>query len=649
MLKKDNTPRQGRRKMFLPASSYQIRAGLSFLFMFLVIFSVHFKNVKLGIFILSALACFLFGGHLFNKALEDIKKFKFTFNTLASISILSGLLFSCMHLFLTVKTIGAVNNLFIITVLNVAVINMVYASFAKEGEGTQAFIGKVEDVLPKSARRVVDDEEKKIFASEIKRGDILLVKSGEVIPTDGFIVKGKTEIEETIITGNAMPAAKCEGENVYGGTINKLKDIYIEAGCILSQSEIFSIVKNLKNSELKKSLNKNPLDRYAKTVGLPILIGILVFCLLAAYKNSFSNLEYYLSLILFLFALACPPAFALCFSLSSYFGRKGAAGNNILIQNRNSLKTFKEADLVFFDKTGTITNGILEVSDVFPIKADNKTLILKYALTAEQSMTDAYSQALKRYCAKNNITPDAITSLEVLPGSGVKAKSGKNTILVGNQNWIIEEGIKAKELNRGSDNEIIICVALNKEFLGFITLTDEIRAGAVETVEWLKSEGKEIVLISGDGSKTVSYISGLLGGVPFHSSILPEAKAAMVRKSQAEGRKVVMVGDGFNDVLALLEADASLSYKSSSSAHSNWVDILVDRKDMFALMELKKLFKIVNGNILENICISLIFNVLLIAFLLNKGLVTPFLVAIFGVIGIIAVIINSARLVKIKL
>ncbi|ACC98693.1 Cation transport ATPase [Elusimicrobium minutum Pei191] len=635
--------------MFLPASSYQIRAGLSFLFMFLVIFSVHFKNVKLGIFILSALACFLFGGHLFNKALEDIKKFKFTFNTLASISILSGLLFSCMHLFLTVKTIGAVNNLFIITVLNVAVINMVYASFAKEGEGTQAFIGKVEDVLPKSARRVVDDEEKKIFASEIKRGDILLVKSGEVIPTDGFIVKGKTEIEETIITGNAMPAAKCEGENVYGGTINKLKDIYIEAGCILSQSEIFSIVKNLKNSELKKSLNKNPLDRYAKTVGLPILIGILVFCLLAAYKNSFSNLEYYLSLILFLFALACPPAFALCFSLSSYFGRKGAAGNNILIQNRNSLKTFKEADLVFFDKTGTITNGILEVSDVFPIKADNKTLILKYALTAEQSMTDAYSQALKRYCAKNNITPDAITSLEVLPGSGVKAKSGKNTILVGNQNWIIEEGIKAKELNRGSDNEIIICVALNKEFLGFITLTDEIRAGAVETVEWLKSEGKEIVLISGDGSKTVSYISGLLGGVPFHSSILPEAKAAMVRKSQAEGRKVVMVGDGFNDVLALLEADASLSYKSSSSAHSNWVDILVDRKDMFALMELKKLFKIVNGNILENICISLIFNVLLIAFLLNKGLVTPFLVAIFGVIGIIAVIINSARLVKIKL
>ncbi|MGB2579736.1 Cu+-exporting ATPase [Elusimicrobium simillimum] len=649
MTKEDNITPAHAKSGFLSVSYYRIRFILSFLFLLLVILSQYFHNVPLSIFLLSVFGCLVFGGHIFYAAYEDIKNLKFTFNVLASFSILSALCFGLVNLLLHFKVFGGTTNLFVFSILNVCLINYVYSTFARSTEISKAFINKMQDFLPKSARLVKEDKEVRIFAGEIKRGDVLHVKKGEVIPTDGFILKGKTDIEETIITGNTELAVKREGDNVYAGTTNKAGDIFIEASCVLAQSEIAFVISNLKNSELKKRLSYNPLDIYAKYMAAVLMAAIVLFVGYNIYVNGLNNVEYYIRIGLFLAAMCCPSAFIVSFSLSDYFSKKGAARRGIEVQNLQALKTFKNADVLYLDKTGTLTNGVLAVAKVYPVKAKNNMLLLKSALTAEKNLQDPYSQAIKRYCKDEGITPEKVDSMEIYPGQGVMVKSGKNTILIGNETWFTEQKIEFKKIDSVQPNEITIGVARNKEFLGFITLSDELRHGAGATVENLKALGKEIILISGDGSKTVSYIAGILGGLEYHSSVLPEAKAAMIRKRAIDGKTTVMVGDGFNDILAMLEADTSVAFYSPSSAHANWVDIVIKRKDFSALNLLLKLFNIVRLNILQNIVIAFLVNIALVVFLLEFSSTPWYTVISFCLGGILLVTLNSARLVKIKL
>lgn len=634
---------------FLSVVSYRVRFVLSFLFLALILFGQYYNNSTMGIFILACLACFLLCSHIFSNAYNDVKKLRLTFNLCAGVAVICGLLFSFINLFMPEKNLGGVDNLFALPVLNVAIINFVYGIFARQREISKAFLGKMQDFLPKSARAVHGDEESKIFASEIKVGDILHIKKGESVPIDGFIVKGRTEVDESIITGNAIAAVKGEGENVYAGTVNLAADIFVEASCVLSQTEIYSVVNTLKNSELKKQLIHNPLDIYVKFFWPPLLLACVLYVWYGVYTRGVTTLDNYLVTGLFFAALSCPAALVAAVPLTNRYVKRGVHKEGLDLQNIDALKIFKAADLIFLDKTGTVTNGIFEVTNVYPVRSINKELILKTAVTAEQTLDDTYARAIKAYAEIKLIKPDALESIEIYPGKGIRARSGGDIIYIGNQNWFEEEKIKTDGLDRAWANEIVICVARNNDFLGFISLSDTLRPGAVDTVEKLKKSGYEIILLSGDGSRTVAYIAGALGGLTYFSSVLPEAKAAMIRKMQNDGKITVMAGDGFNDILAMLDADASIAYSSEHSAHANWVDIVINRKDFSCLTALNKIYRRININIIQNIFLAFLANGLFIVFLI-KAVKAPWYGAeVFAVGGLLAMILNSLRMQRFKI
>ncbi|MDR0291629.1 MAG: HAD-IC family P-type ATPase [Elusimicrobium sp.] len=634
---------------FLSVGSYRVRFILSFLFLALILLGQYYHNAPLGIFILSCLSCLLLGSHIFSNAYKDVKKLRLTFNVCAGAAVICGLLFSFVNLFLPVKNFGGIDNLFALPVLNITIINYVYGIFARQREISKAFLGKMHDFLPKSARAVRGDEESKIFASEIKVGDVLHIKKGESVPIDGFVVKGRTEVDESIITGNAIAAVKGEGENVYAGTVNLAGDIFIEASCVLSQTEIYSVVNTLKNSELKKQLIHNPLDAYAKFFWPPCLLACALYVWYGAYTHGIETLDGYFVTGLFFAALSCPAAFVAAVTLTRHYAARGAHKEGIDLQNIAALKIFKTADQIFLDKTGTVTNGIFEVTNVYPVKSVNKELILQTAVTAEQTLDDTYARAIKAYGETKLIKPAALDSIEIYPGKGIRARSGGDVIYIGNQAWFEEENIKTDGLDRAWANEIVICVARNNDFLGFISLSDTLRPGAVDTVEKLKKSGYEIILLSGDGSRTVSYIAGALGGVTYFSSVLPEAKAAMIRKMQKDDKITVMAGDGFNDILALLDADASIAYSSPHSAHANWVDIVINRKDFSCITALNKIYKRINLNILQNIFLAFLANGLLIVFLWHAGKAPWYSAEVFALFGLFAVILNAVRMMRFKI
>ncbi|WP_424244051.1 Cu+-exporting ATPase [Elusimicrobium posterum] len=635
---------------FFSANSYRLRFALSFFFLVLILLSQYFHNSSLATFTLMAVAVLSCGWHIFNSAFEDLKNLRLSFNIFASVSILSGLFFSLLHLVSTVKTIGGIQNFFVLTVFNVAIINFVYASFSKRREISKAFVKKMEDFLPKSARLVINETEKKVFASELNPGDIILIKQGEVIPTDGKIMKGKTEIEESLITGNMVAVMKAEGSNVFAGTVNKTNDIYVEVLSKASASELHSVVRNVKKSEMRKILTKNPLDDYAKYFFLPVFTAVIIYCFYSLHKAGlgWENAEKYLSHFLFLSTLAMPAAFSVTIGLTNYFAIKGAEHNGITVQNPLMLKNYKEADAVFLDKTGTITQGVFTVTGVFPVNKDGKNNLLRLILSAEQSLSDPYAAAIINFCKSKRITADAATSIDVIAGRGVKAVVGNETIMVGNKFWLEEESVKIKEFGNLNENEVIIYASSNKEFIGAVALADPMRPMALETVGALKAAGKEIVILSGDNKKTVSHIAQSLNLEQARYAILPEEKAAMVRGFKHEGKKVAMIGDGFNDVLAMLDADVSIVFMTKNSAHANWVDIVINRPDLWALNILFKIYNTIKRNTYQNMVIAFLVNIMLLAFLFGRTASPWYTVSGFTALALVLITINSIRLVRRK-
>ena len=634
----------------VPSRAFTYRFFLSVCLLILVLCSLILQHSAMGIFILALMDLFFCADILLRCGIKDVFHGKLTLSVLISVSALSGLLYSALNSFHLVLLRGPVTDLYVYTMLLITLALWVERRLSREKEKTHIFIKKLDDFLPKSARLCVGRQFRKVFATELHKGDIVLVKPGERLPADGIIRKGQTSIDEQLITGNMMPTAKRLDNRVYAGTLNKSDNIYVEVTETLPGSAIMSIMGAIKTGEIHRAGVRSLLDVYAAWVLPAIFGGALIIYVAFLIRHGLSIWASYLGVLLFVLALFCPAALSFSIIFPAFFARRGAKRLKLNIQNWHALEKITQAQTFFFDKTGTLTYGELRVSGVYPVSETARKPLLDAVCTAEQLVDGPFADAVNMYAKEHKIKPKKVLAFDVLPGLGVQAVSNKNQILAGSIPWLAEQGIFISQ-QITQQCEAVICVAVNGTYLGYLTLADELRPGAQEMVEFLKSHGKEIILVSGDNESSVSAIAKEAGIETYNFFVLPKTKAEIVTNLRGLGQKVVMVGDGFNDIIALLQADAGMVFSSGKNVYNNWVDIIIKRRDLQAVRYLFAIHTKLRRLIRQNVVLSVLLNMILAGWLVwqsSSGVAQWHWPVVGALAAVLVVWLNSTRMLYIK-
>ena len=629
--------------------AFTYRFYLSFCLLVLVLFSFVLGNASIGIFILAFIQFAFCGDILILSAVKDILHGRTSFCLLVVLCGAAGFLYSAYNTFSSTPFQGPVTDLYVYQMFLITLCLWTERRLVRQREKSRIFVKKVDDFLPKSARVFRQNRFEKVFAGEVKQGDLILVKRGERVPADGMIEKGQTSLEEQLITGNILPALKKPGNPVFAGTLNKEHAIEVRVTEVLDSSALMSVVQTIEKGEMRKSDIKSRLD----STSLWLIVGVFLVAFISYFFSvcvqSAPGAKPDVGIFLFVLSLSCPVALPFAVILPSFFMRRGARKNQILIQNPYALEKLTQADLFFFDKTGTLTQGKLLVDRVFPQKGISEKKLLGYLVTAEQFVNGTFASAVKGIAKKYHLTPQKVTHFEVFAGLGVAVECARETIWAGSLRFLKQKGVLDLPGTFPAD-EAVVGVAVNKRFCGYVTFTDSLRDGAAKTVSFLKQHQKEVILISGDNEQAVKAVAQKLGIARYSFEVLPKTKAEIIDNFRTLGHSVVMTGDGFNDIIALLQADCALVYYSGKNVYNNWVDILIKRSGLTPIVTLfamqRKLRKIVGQNLL----LALVLNGLLALYLVSRiPAHVPWQVPLGGSLAVIGfVLINSIRMLRIK-
>jgi Cu+-exporting ATPase len=460
----------------------------------------------------------------------------------------------------------------------------------KTGEAIKKLIG----LQPKEATVIRNGQEIKINISEIKIGEIILVKPGEKIPTDGKVIDGYSAIDEKMITGESMPVEKKINDEVIGATINKTGFLKIEAKRIGKDTVLAQIIKVVEESMESKApiqLLVDKISLYFTPVVIIIAVLTTIVWILIGQSFAFS-----LTVFVTVLIIACPCALGLATPVAVMMGTGLAAARGILIKNADALEIAKKITMVVFDKTGTLTKGEPTVTDIIEIKK-SKSEILKLAASLEKKSEHPLAQAIVDEAKKNNLELFEVENFEAIPGKGAvsKIKNQKNytrlaeafgEVRVGNRNLMTENNIKINdETNKAIENleqqgKTAMIIVMEKEIIGLIAVSDTIKETSVEAIKKLRQMNKKVAMITGDNKRTAEAIARQLGIEKVLAEVLPQEKSQEIKNLQAQGEIVAFVGDGINDAPALTQANLGIAVGSGSDIALESGQIILVKNDL---------------------------------------------------------------------
>ena len=633
----------------LPAKKFSYRFLLSACLFLLILSSLAFTYTGISTFILLFINVAFCADIFVRCAWKDLTRLHATFAVLVSLSVIGGLIYCALNTFLTRPLAGPSVNLYAYESFVLTLALWVQFRMTRSQEKTNVFIKKIDDFLPKSGRLVEGAKARKVFAGELKAGDVVLVEPGERVPCDGVIVQGSTALDEQLISGNLRPAAKTVGGHVYAGTLNKTKPVRVRVEIPLASSVVAGILEAIKNNEVRHNEVQYPLDKAA--FYLIILVGTVAAAVCGYQLVHFpqGGWVHQSGILWLILAFGCPVGVVFSAVFPDFFVSHGAKRLGIILNCLGTLDTFVKADTVFLDKTGTLTEGKLQIDTVCAAPKQRENELLQALVTAEAHVEDGFSKAVLEYAAAKKIVPQPITSLEIFPGQGVYAKTKKSEILAGSWAWLTEKGIK---LPAGQSlTQAVIFVAQGNRYQGYVTLEDHLRPGAPLAISQLQQQGKEVILLSGDTETSVQAAARQVGVEKFNFNVLPKTKAEIITNLRALGKTVVMLGDGFNDIIALLKADGSLIFETGNNVYNHWVDIVVQREDLCVLADLFKINKRLQYTVWGNMALSVCVQGILLAVLLvgNIEWLGTWQAVLIGALALILLVLfNSMRLLNIK-
>ncbi|MDR1353154.1 MAG: heavy metal translocating P-type ATPase [Treponema sp.] len=527
---------------------------------------------------------------------------------------------------------------------------------------TSEAIKKLMGLAPKTAIILENGAEKEIPIEEVLPGDIIVVKPGARIPVDGTVTEGHSAIDESMLTGESMPVDKSAGSDVYAATINTTGVIQFKATKVGSDTALARIIKLVEDAQGSKA----PIAKLADIVSgyfVPIVCLIAVAAGAAWFAGT-RDIEFSLTIFISVLVIACPCALGLATPTAIMVGTGKGAENGILIKSGEALETAHRINTIVFDKTGTITEGKPEVTDIIPAGGTDSEYLLRITASAEKGSEHPLGQAIVNGAEEKGLELFRVEHFEALAGRGIEAEIGGIKALVGNRKLMEERGVRLEELEAASDRlagegKTPMYAAFNKNgdtfsAAGIIAVADVVKAGSKAAIESLHRMGIEVAMITGDNRKTAAAIAGQVGIDRVLSEVLPQDKSTEVKKLQDGGRKVAMVGDGINDAPALAQADIGIAIGSGTDVAMESADIVLMRSDLMDVPAAINLSKRTIRTIKQNLFWAFGYNTVGIPIaagvlhLFGGPLLNPIFAAAAMSMSSVSVLTNALRLKRFK-
>ncbi len=522
---------------------------------------------------------------------------------------------------------------------------------ARAKGATSEAIQKLMGLQAKTARVLRDGQTVDVPIEEVQAGDIVIVRPGEKVPVDGVVTKGLTSIDESMLTGESIPVEKKEGDRVFGATMNGTGSIEFRAEKVGAETALAQIIRFVEEAQGSKA----PIQAFADWISswfVPAVIGIAILTF-AVWMLLGAGITFSLLAFVSVIVIACPCAMGLATPTSIMVATGKGAEHGILIRGGEPLEAANKIDMIVFDKTGTLSKGKPEVTNIISFQG-SKEDILKIAASLEQGSEHPLAESIVRHAKEAKSTLCAVVTFCAIPGHGVEGVIDGTKYFLGNRKLmqkIAVSELKAEEQMQTLENEgkTAMLLADEKHILGIVAVADTLKETSKEAVDQLKRMGIEVYMITGDNKRTAHALARQTGITNVLAEVLPEDKASEVKKLQSNGKRVAMVGDGINDSPALAQANLGIAMGSGTDIAMETGGIVLVKNDLRDVVTAIKLSKATVGKIKQNMFFALFFNVIGIpiaarAFMHWGIILRPELAGLAMALSSVSVVTNSLLL-----
>ena len=624
------------------------------------------------------------GARFYTSGFKAIRQGSPNMDSLIAMGTAAAVFYSLYSIYkITDGSLGHVENLYFETAGVIITLILLGKTLEVISKGwTSEAIKKLIELTPKTALVIQNGQEIAIPVEEVEVGDLLLVKPGERIPVDGVVLDGYTSVDESMLTGESIPVEKKAGDQVIGATMNKYGAITLQATKVGSETALAQIIKLVEEAQGSKA----PIAKMADIVSgyfVPIVFYVALLSALAWYLAG-KSLVFALTIFISVLVIACPCALGLATPTAIMVGTGKGAEYGILFKSGEVLESTHKIDTIVFDKTGTITEGIPEVTDLLTaaeILAKNdqlekeqsarqygnagmqwdehRTWLLQYAASAEKDSEHPLGEAIVKAAQKAKLELFKPEQFEALPGKGIATVVNGTEVLLGNRQLLQERGIDPGPLENTADHlasegKTPMYLAVEGKIAGLIAVADVVKASSAQAIAQLQKMGIEVVMMTGDNTQTAQSIAQQVRITRVLAEILPEHKAEEIKKLQAEGRNVAMVGDGINDAPALAQANIGIAIGSGTDVAIESADIVLMRSDLQDVPTAIKLSRSTIRNIKQNLFWAFGYNIAGIPlaagllYLFGGPLLNPIFSAAAMSLSSISVVTNALRLKSFK-
>lgn len=523
-----------------------------------------------------------------------------------------------------------------------------YVEALAKGRTTEA-ISKLLSLQAKEATVIRNGEERKVPLEEVVIGDTILVKPGEKIPVDGTVISGASSVDESMITGESIPVDKKEGDYVIGATINTNGVLTIRAEKVGKDTALANIIKIVEEAQGSKA----PIQRMADVISgifVPIVVGIAVVAFMIWYFFAApGDLAKALEAAIAVLVIACPCALGLATPTSIMVGTGKGAEQGILFKGGEYLERTHQINAVLLDKTGTVTKGKPEVTDVLAFRED----MLDYAVSAESASEHPLAHAIVEYGKKQAISLKPLEHFSAITGHGIEAVIDGKSILIGTRKLMKERSVaisvhEDKMVELEKQGKTVMLVAIDGQLAGIIAVADTVKESSKEAIQTLKQMGIDVYMATGDNQRTAEAIANEVGIEHVYAEVLPENKANIVEELQKQGKRVAMVGDGINDAPALAKADIGMAIGTGADVAIETADVTLVGGDLRHIPKAIELSRQTMKNIRQNLFWALFYNTIGIP-VAAFGLLEPWIAGAAMAFSSVSVVANALRLKRVKL
>jgi len=480
---------------------------------------------------------------------------------------------------------------------------------SRTGAAIKALLG----LAPKTARRIRDGNEEDVLLDEIKAGDLLRVRPGEKVPVDGTVTEGSSAVDESMITGEPIPVSKQAGDRVIGATVNGTGTLIMRAEKVGAETLLAQIVHMVAEAQRSRA----PIQKLVDIVAgyfVQTIVGIAILTFVVwAWIGPEPRMAYALVNAVAVLIIACPCALGLATPMSIMVAMGKGATGGVLFKNAEAIEVMKTVDTLVTDKTGTLTEGKPKLVNVVPVAGFDENTLLHLGASIEMGSEHPLAEAIVNGAKEKGLSLSNVESFESLTGRGVTGIVDGRKVALGNRRLIDDLGISQGDLPEKAESmrkegQTAMFVAVDGKAAGILAVADPIKSTTAEAIERLHQEGIRVVMITGDSRTTAEAVGKKLGIDEVIAEILPDQKAAMVKRLQGEGKIVAMAGDGINDAPALAQAHVGVAMGTGTDVAMQSAGVTLVKGDLRGIVRARKLSRATMRNIKQNLFFAFVYN-----------------------------------------